>query len=129
RTHARCMSATGPTVWSLLEPELCAPIGGDGCPPTPNASGDCAPNGLLCPYATGAECVCSVCGMGPCSMKPAWACSPAPNDACPASAPNTGQACSPDGKSCQYGLCGAGTAMLRVCQSGVWVDMMIACPH
>lgn len=126
RTHYRCMTVDGPGTWVATAP-TCPPVPGGTCPATPAATGTCDPNGLLCAYLTGAECDCTDCPAA-CGMTPTWQCTPPPAAGCPGKAPNSGQACTSAGLSCQYGTCGGATVMLRVCQGGVWTDQAVPCP-
>jgi hypothetical protein len=126
RPHFHCMTVDGMGTWVSMQPK-CPAIPDGACPAQPTATGTCDTNGLLCPYATGAECDCSNC-VGPCGPTASWECAPPPAANCPTTAPNSGQACSMAGLSCQYGTCGGATAMLRVCQMGVWTDQGVSCP-
>ncbi len=119
RVRATCM-ASG---WSIDNPS-CMPPPTVMCPATrADASGtDCTADGAVCSYADGLSCFCTSCPPGSpvCGGSLKWYCPPANPDAqCPATMPNLGTACSPQGKSCRY-QCGPGGA--RMCTGGMWVE-------
>jgi hypothetical protein len=127
RPHYHCMTVDGPGTWVPSQPK-CPEIPPGMCPPVPMATGTCDPAGLLCAYPSGAACDCSNCP-GPCGPTASWVCVPPPAAGCPTSAPNSGQPCGTADLSCQYGTCGGATAILRVCQMGVWADQGVVCPN
>jgi hypothetical protein len=92
----------------------------------------CDPIFAWCPYEQGLWCECTNCSTGnpfdECSGALTWHCqAPNPNSLCPATLPNAGTPCAPDGLSCVY-RCGEYGS--RQCKDGIWLRTDSAkCPQ
>jgi len=102
----------------------------DGCPTPPDLSagcpavlpgGECAESDAslgLCVYGE-SRCVCNPFSFGPGEIMYSWQCQAGPlEDSCPARRPRIGSACTDDGRSCTYAVCGVGGG--TYCTDGAW---------
>jgi hypothetical protein len=103
------------------------------CPATFAQAGQgasCAPPGFECDYPQG-RCDCSVGFGGPVQLDAGsghWSCE-APPKGCPQPRPRLGAACSTSPSLvCDYGACFLPGGVSMQCESGVWLQVLSACP-
>jgi hypothetical protein len=122
--------------WSFSEhtPGSCLPSPPIVCPSSyglvPLGS-PCSPTGGFCDYPPG-RCACIVPFLGgpiqeDASMQGQWTCAN-PGANCPLRRPNLGTECSPEGVTCDYGVCDFPGGAAQQCTGGIWVQAFVGCP-
>ena len=133
RERCRPTATCSMGLWTVSTP-TCAPITPTAqCPATREAASGqaCAPLDAACAY-DGLLCRCTNCRSFPlerCDGPLLWQCNaPNPSMGCPATQPNLGTACAPEGQRCDYDCETYGVMGGRQCQGGVWTASGNNCP-
>jgi len=115
RVRADCRDGT----WHVLLPR-CPPHAGNACPPQPAAGSACPQPEEIC-TAGNEQCSCRPAAPG--SGAATWFCHRARSpESCPLPHPDLGTPCAAEGAECSYGDPADGTAAVRLCRDGRWVE-------